>query len=153
MSNTKIVIDKEQVLDFHEEIEVHGLQSAINKYATEIQIDKSIEERAKAKYPVDIYENVKQQKLVDAFTKAKRDYFIEGATQQQIIEQLKVKEKERIGAIKFGRWILKHTIAPNHNIDGSCWKFENNNELIDTAELVDLSINDPYLINKFNPNI
>ena len=88
MSNTKIVIDKE---DFEQKIigwierrnyvTKSDILALFQDLTTEIQIDQSIEDRAKA--------------LIFKFDmKLASDGYLQGAKDQQIIEQLRVNEKE-----------------------------------------------------------
>ncbi len=83
MSNTKIVIDKERF-----DIEVNHLKEEYNIILriphTEIQIDQSIEERAK-NYAVEKWGHRDEDTETG---------FEEGATSQQIIDQLNVNEKD-----------------------------------------------------------
>lgn len=89
MSNTKIVIDKE---DFEQKIigwierrnyvTKSDILALFQDLTTEIQIDQTIEERA-------------EEALIFKFDmKLASDGYLQGAKDQQIIEQLRVKEKE-----------------------------------------------------------
>lgn len=92
MSDTKIVIDKDDFeqkiigwIERRDYVTKSDILALFKDLTTEIQIDQSIEERAKNKALKYSYANEYQyEKIVKAM--------IESATQQQIIEQLKVKE-------------------------------------------------------------
>jgi len=125
MSDTKIVIDKDIIAKIDAMIEeselkknenrskgLYSLCSASDSFvsgllsvkqllidnATEIQIDKSIEQRA-------MDENL--CKCDSCLEFAKNGLYVKGATQQQIIEQLKAKNKH---LTEFDIWFIKKAI-------------------------------------------
>jgi hypothetical protein len=104
MSNTKIVIDYEGDTDYIDSV----LNGAGIKY-TEIQIDQSIEERAN-----EHADNTYQNDLGG---------YKKGAKDQQIIEQLRVKEKEEIfvGFDEEGNAILSSECKPKEKCGDSDW--------------------------------
>lgn len=54
---------------------------------------------------------------------------------------------ERRAMNEFGRWLLKHDINQHFNEDQMLvWKFGKGGEEINTNELVEIFINDPFLI-------
>ena len=85
MSDTKIVIDKEDWDKIASEFNSNELPPY-----TEIQIDQSIEERATEF----LDENCILDRINGMYSLVEPKDLINFATQQQIIEQLKVKEKE-----------------------------------------------------------
>jgi hypothetical protein len=107
MSDTKIVIDKEQILDIikSQSINHANMLFQIKKIiseATEIQIDQSIEEQTKDLFDMYFVKNNYRDAYIlrgDNFQLLISD-ISKLATSQQIIERLRVKEKELYEEIK-----------------------------------------------------
>ena len=104
-----IVIEKDKIKKLVLELELSnddwakGRRSAflgILKYSTELSTDESIEERAEKKYP----------DAIVTINLAKKMRYIEGATEQSLIEQMKAKE--------FADWINKNEYSKIH---GNRW--------------------------------
>lgn len=110
MSNTKIVIDKEVLAKLHSEIELFRnepydikrynklkhIRDFIIENSTEIQIDQSIEDRAE-KF---LEDNCFYNSITGCYNAVEPMDLVNFATSQQIIEQLRVKEKELYEEIK-----------------------------------------------------
>lgn len=99
MSNTKIVIDKEQILDIikSQSINHANMLFQIKKIiseATEIQIDQSIEDAAKEYSETNYFglEEHDEGGYLGINEKEFANKLIDFATSQQIIEQLRVKD-------------------------------------------------------------
>ena len=96
MSNTKIVIDKEDWDKIASEFNSNDLPTV-----TEIQIDQSIEEKIKS--ILNKYEPINKGTEYFYNSNSVIESMQEIATSQQIIEQLRVKEKE---LILFAKYLL-----------------------------------------------